>query len=355
MSAMRSVATRGLQSARREPQGAWRGYALRFTAWADWPDEDCAYPGAQVDALGDHLQECLQPLVDVALHEVLPDASDAALLRFVAQRWAQTAAPTWSRLHVRSTESAGADLSADGVVLLWRRYRLRCAHYLPHVPMGHKCGRLHGHDFDVVVHARWDEQVPDHDALDALWAPWHMRLNYQQLNGMQGLENPTSENLSSWLWHGLRADIPGLSGVTVFETASCGAHFDGVEYRIWKDFSFDSATRHACAPPDQPQARVHGHTYQLRLVLQAPLDAYMGWLVDFGDVKRAFAPVFDSVDHRPLFECPQLERGDAAVIAGFIHEQARGVLPMVERTVVLDPEGGGCEVAPVDRFLPLPP
>ena len=41
---------------------------------------------------------------------------------------------------------------AQGGVTLWRRYRFQAAHRLPHVPLGHKCGRLHGHGFEVIVH-----------------------------------------------------------------------------------------------------------------------------------------------------------------------------------------------------------
>lgn len=349
-----TVASTLLQSARREPSGAWHGYAMQLAVWASWADADVAYPGAQVATATTALSRVTQHLVDVPLHEALADASDSGVLREVARVWREQRLPAFARMRLASTSMSGVDMDDAGRVVLWRRYRLRCAHYLPHVPMGHKCGRLHGHDFEVVLHALQSQDLPDHDALDAVWAPWHLQLNYQQLNGLPGLDNPTSEMLSSWLWQGLQPQLPGLLGVTVFETASCGAHFDGDVHRIWKDFSFDSATRLGEAPDEQAESRVHGHTYHLRLVLQAPLDPVMGWAIDFGDVKAAFAPVFKDFDHQPLFEREGLARGDTTAIAQAIQARAQGVLPALTRTVLMDSDGGGCELSNHAAFLPLP-
>ncbi|HMA98943.1 MAG TPA: 6-carboxytetrahydropterin synthase, partial [Wenzhouxiangella sp.] len=35
---------------------------------------------------------------------------------------------------------------------MWRRFRFESAHQLPNVPPGHKCGRMHGHGFIVILH-----------------------------------------------------------------------------------------------------------------------------------------------------------------------------------------------------------
>ena len=326
---------------------------MQLEAWATWPDEACAYPGGQLASATAALYAAAQALIDVPLHEVLADASDAGVLRDVRQRWQEQGNPTAARMRLSSTSTSGVDMDASGRVVLWRRYRLRCAHFLPTVPPGHKCGRLHGHDFEVVLHVLQSEAVCDHDALDRIWAPWHVQLNFQRLNDLPGLSNPTSELLSSWLWQAVVLQMPGLLGVTVFETASCGAHFDGESHRIWKDFSFDSATRLGLAPEGAPESHVHGHTYRLRLVMQAPLDPVMGWGIDFGDVKAAFAPVFKDFDHQPLFEQDGLQRGDVLVIAQAIHARAQAVLPSLERTLLRDGDGGGCELSNSGDFLPL--
>ncbi|MFP3499961.1 6-carboxytetrahydropterin synthase, partial [Pseudomonas sp. SIMBA_059] len=35
---------------------------------------------------------------------------------------------------------------------IFKEFTFESAHRLPHVPEGHKCGRLHGHSFKVGLH-----------------------------------------------------------------------------------------------------------------------------------------------------------------------------------------------------------
>jgi 6-pyruvoyltetrahydropterin/6-carboxytetrahydropterin synthase len=215
--------------------------------------------------------------------------------------------------------------------------------------LGHKCGRLHGHGFEVIIHADQDlagsDLGIDYDHLDALWAPIAAEINYRCLNDVPGLSNPTSEMISSWLWERLKPELPAMSWVTVYETASCGATYDGSNYRIWKDFTIDSAVQLRHAPSDDPRHRIHGHTYTLRLHLKAPLDQVMGWTVDFGDVKAVFDPIFKSLDHHPLHEQPELADGDTTTIARWLHERTRIELPQLTRVDLFESEGSGSIVA----------
>ena len=194
---------------------------------------------------------------------------------------------------------------------------------------------MHGHGFEVIVHADQDiadsDISVDYDYLDQLWAPLHSQLHYACLNDIRGLENPTSEVIARWIWRRLKAQLPELSCVTVYETASCGAHFNGEHYRIWKEMSFDSAVRLKRAPEGEARRRIHGHTYTLRLHLQAPLDTLMGWVVDFGDVKQIFEPILRRLDHQPLHEVLGECDTDVATLARWIQGQASPLLPELDR------------------------
>jgi 6-pyruvoyltetrahydropterin/6-carboxytetrahydropterin synthase len=208
---------------------------------------------------------------------------------------------------------------------------------------------MHGHGFEVIVHANQDLGAPpisiDYDHLDALWAPLHVELNYRCLNEIAGLENPTSEVIAAWIWRRLKAQLPELSWVTVYETASCGANFDGRDYRIWKEFSFDSATTLRYAPQGGLRGAIHGHTYSLKLHLKAPLDAAMGWTIDFGDVKQVFTPIFKALDHQPLADLDGLRDGDTGSLAAWIFAQARPKLPALSRVDLYETPGCGTLLA----------
>ena len=57
---------------------------------------------------------------------------------------------------IQSTKDEGADIDRDNHVHIWRRFRFEAAHQLPNVPEGHQCGRMHGHGFEVILHADQD-------------------------------------------------------------------------------------------------------------------------------------------------------------------------------------------------------
>ncbi|ATE52684.1 6-carboxytetrahydropterin synthase QueD [Actinosynnema pretiosum] len=115
---------------------------------------------------------------------------------------------------------------------LFREFRFEAAHRLPNVPEGHKCARLHGHSYLVVVQldgpvdpeAGW---VVDFGDVKAAFKPLEERLDHYYLNEVEGLENPTSENLAVWIWDRLIGALPMLSAVTVRETCTSGCTYRG--------------------------------------------------------------------------------------------------------------------------------
>ena len=354
MSSVHTIAMCEGQWAQRTASGDWRGYAARCGVLAPVSDGLAPFAGAEFELLEQRLAACIAPVHGRLMDEVTGAHDEIGLVRWLREGWDQRGEPAVQRLAVSLTRDRGADMNAAGEVFAWRRYRLRCAHFLPHVPMGHKCGRLHGHDFEVIVHTRVQTGEDGFSKLDEAWAPLHFALNYRKLNEIKGLENPTSENMSAWIWAQLGGALPGLAWVTVFETQSCGANFDGRNYRIWKEFTFDSATQWLRAPAEHPAARVHGHTYTLRLHLKGPIDELLGWTQDFGDVKRAFAPQFDQLDHQPLHElAPELDGGSKAW-AAHIALRAHATIPALERVTLLEGPNGGAMWLSQDEFLPLP-
>ena len=318
------------------------GHGFLATVRCALPPDWAAHPGGEVERLRTRLASLVSRLDYRLLNDVLDTPTDENLGRWLR---AGLDAPGIVQAGIHSTRHQGADLDDRGHAHVWRRYQFEAAHQLPHVPAGHKCGRMHGHGFEVILHADQDlggrHLAVDYDHLDALWEPVLAELDHGCLNDVPGLENPTSEVLAGWIWARIAPALPSLSWVTVYETASCGASFDGADYRIWKEFSLDSAIRLQRAPAGSRLRHLHGHTYVLRLHLSAPLDTVMGWTVDFGDVKAAFDPLFRALDHQPLHEIAGLEDCDAATLAGWILGRAGGLLPALDRVDLYETRGCG--------------
>jgi len=99
------------------------------------------------------------------------------------------------------------------------------AHWLPHVPEGHKCGRMHGHTYrvELILSGEVDPArgwfVDYADIADA-WAAVDGILDHRCLNHVEGLENPTTENLAPWILRQLAQSLPHLCRVKVYESAT---------------------------------------------------------------------------------------------------------------------------------------
>jgi 6-pyruvoyltetrahydropterin/6-carboxytetrahydropterin synthase len=105
-------------------------------------------------------------------------------------------------------------------------YSIDCAHRLPRVPDGHKCGRMHGHRYDIRIEVSgmpdaYTGWIVDYADIKALCDPFIIgQLDHQCLNEIPGLDNPTCENIVQWI-RGI--GIPGLSSVEVRETSRAGS------------------------------------------------------------------------------------------------------------------------------------
>jgi len=343
------VATAPFEAARRvsiRPEGhrsrRLHGHSFLARVRAELPAGWAPFAGSEAGALKADLERCVASLDYCDLNEHLPVPTDENLGRWVHK---SLQAPGIESVGIQSTPDQGVDLDCSERVHLWRRFHFEAAHRLPNVPEGHKCGRMHGHGFEVILHATQDlggrDMGVDFDHLGDLWTPLHTELDFTCLNNIPGLENPTSEMLSAWLWARIQPVLPSLSWISVYETATAGCHYDGEHYRIWKEQRFESALRLVKAPDGNPRRRLHGHSYLLRLYLTAPLDRVMGWTLDYGDVKELFRPVYRQLDHHLLNELPRLGDADPASLVLWMREEAATRLPQIDRIDLYETPGCG--------------
>lgn len=117
-------------------------------------------------------------------------------------------------------------------ISLVKTFDFEAAHWLPCFPEGHKCRRMHGHSFkvDIAVEGEVDESkgyLIDFADLKKAIAPIEAKLDHYCLNDITGLENPTAEMLSRWIWNELKPTLPLLSLVRVRETCTSAAEYRG--------------------------------------------------------------------------------------------------------------------------------
>lgn len=117
-------------------------------------------------------------------------------------------------------------------VSLQRHYRFEAAHFLPAVPDGHKCKRMHGHSYSVTVEISGEIDpatgwLVDFADIDERVAPIIRQLDHHVLNDIGGLNNPTSELLAVWIWRRIVERLPQLTEVVVSETPTSRCAYRG--------------------------------------------------------------------------------------------------------------------------------
>jgi 6-pyruvoyltetrahydropterin/6-carboxytetrahydropterin synthase len=117
-------------------------------------------------------------------------------------------------------------------MIIYKQFTFDSAHFLPAVPEGHKCGNMHGHTYMLTIFIEGQPKensgwIIDYGDLKKQIKPVIEQLDHHLLNDIQGLENPTSENLSIWLWHKIKPLVPKLKRIELKETPSSGVIYEG--------------------------------------------------------------------------------------------------------------------------------
>ena len=94
--------------------------------------------------------------------------------------------------------------------------------------------------------------------------------------------------------------------------------------RVRRRFRFEAAHR---LPRHPGKCReLHGHSYELLVVVERPVDPHSGMAIDFTDLKRLVRrEVVDRVDHKDLNEI--IDNPTAELVAQWSWERLSGHLP----------------------------
>lgn len=112
---------------------------------------------------------------------------------------------------------------------------------------------------------------------------------------------------------------------------------------IYKQFTVEAAHRLPHVPPGHKCARLHGHSFGIEIRVGGPLDPTLGWVVDFAEIKQAFQPIHDQLDHHYLNDIPGLENPTSERLAIWIWDRLLPVLPGLRAVIVRETCTSGCE------------
>ncbi|HWG07362.1 MAG TPA: 6-carboxytetrahydropterin synthase QueD [Beijerinckiaceae bacterium] len=115
---------------------------------------------------------------------------------------------------------------------LTHAFTFEAAHRLPNVQQTHRCYRMHGHSYRVAVEIDGAVDpvsgfVADFFDVETVVNPMLAQLDHYCLNEIEGLQNPTAENIAIWIWDRLKASLPQLARIVVYETPQCWVEYDG--------------------------------------------------------------------------------------------------------------------------------
>jgi 6-pyruvoyltetrahydropterin/6-carboxytetrahydropterin synthase len=109
-----------------------------------------------------------------------------------------------------------------------------------------------------------------------------------------------------------------------------------MKMELRKTFQFEAAHLLPHLPEEHKCRRLHGHSFQVEVVVAGEVDARLGWVMDYAEINQAFQPLWKQLDHYYLNEIPGLENPTSENIAGWIWKNLSPTLPLLAEVVVAE-------------------
>lgn len=113
-----------------------------------------------------------------------------------------------------------------------KEFNFSASHVLGGLPEDHPCGRMHGHNYIVVVElsAPPDQLnaagfVRDFGELSVVKSWIDEEIDHRHLNDVLGELNPSAELIAQWIYDHWKEKFPELTAVRVSETPKTWAEF----------------------------------------------------------------------------------------------------------------------------------
>ena len=116
-----------------------------------------------------------------------------------------------------------------------------------------------------------------------------------------------------------------------------------MKVRLVKTFHFEAAHDLPTFPEGHKCRRLHGHSFRFDVVVEGEVDPAKGYLMDYGDIKKAAEPLVKQLDHYYLNDIEGLENATSENLAKWIYDRLRPSLPLLRSIIVRETCTSECE------------
>ena len=111
---------------------------------------------------------------------------------------------------------------------------------------------------------------------------------------------------------------------------------------LTKQFDFEAAHNLPTFPEGHKCRRLHGHSYRFDVIVEGDNEPARGYLIDYGEIKQAVDPIVRQLDHYYLNEIEGLENPTAEVLAAWLYDRIKPVLPLLKTIIVYETCTAAC-------------
>ncbi len=111
---------------------------------------------------------------------------------------------------------------------IYKKFTFEAAHRLINNSLltGNKYSNIHGHSFQVEVYitdnvSKEKGWIADFSYIDKILEPIKKQLDHNFLNNIDGLSNPTLENIAQWIWDKTIISLPQVNKI-IIKRGNCG-------------------------------------------------------------------------------------------------------------------------------------
>lgn len=117
-----------------------------------------------------------------------------------------------------------------------------------------------------------------------------------------------------------------------------------MKVELKKTFHFEAAHALYSAPEGHRCRQLHGHTYEIDVLVEGDVSVERGWFIDYGEITEKVGPLVKLLDHHLLNEIPGLEIPTSEHLCIWLCEKLRGTLPGLKEIRVRETPTSQCRL-----------